>query len=79
MKKVIVVLAVVASMAIGLIGCTANNPVSNSRLECVGSVVNADTNRNEDGELFYGTNDYPEGRRAEMQAQYIALMNNGKG
>lgn len=76
MKKVIVVLAVVASMAIGLIGCTTISPVNNSRLDCVSSVVN--TNRNEDGELFYGTNDYPEGRRADMQAQYIALMN-GEG
>lgn len=78
MKKVIIVLAVVASMAIGLIGCTTISPVNNSRLDCVSSVVNTDTNRNEDGELFYGTNDYPEGRRADMQAQYIALMN-GEG
>lgn len=76
MKKVIIVLAVVASMAIGLIGCTTISPVDNSRLDCVSSVV--DTNRNADGELFYGTNDYPEGRRADMQAQYIALMN-GEG
>ncbi len=76
MKKVIIVLAVVASMAIGLIGCTTISPVNDSRLDCVSSVVN--TNRNEDGELFYGTNDYPEGRRADMQAQYIALMN-GEG
>lgn len=72
MKKIIPVMIIVAVIMLGAIGCSAHQSVANAVTNCVAV---QDDNRDVNGELFYGTNNYPEGRRAEMAEQYSALLN----
>lgn len=72
MKKLVsvIVLAIVAVIAMG---CTVENHNEDLSIDCVSTVVVEDTGRDEDGNLFYGTSNYPEGRRESMEAAYNAL------
>ena len=72
MKKLVsvIVLAIVAVIAMG---CTVENHNEALAIDCMSTVVVEDTDRDEDGNLFYGTSNYPEGRRESMEAAYNAL------
>ena len=78
MKKVIIPVAILtAILALGaVLGCTVvkGNDVSANVYE-TSVETTVDDSRDADGELYYGTSDYPEGRRAEMLAQWEALNN----
>lgn len=70
MKKLVSVI-VLALIAVIAMGCTVENHTEELSIDCV-SVIE-DTGRDEDGNLFYGTSNYPEGRRETMEAAYNAL------
>ena len=72
MKKLVSVI-VLALIAVIAMGCTVESPVEDLSIDCRSTVVVEDTGRDEDGNLFYGTSNYPEGRREAMEAAYNAL------
>lgn len=73
MKKAIISIIILIIITLGAIGCATYKPNENgSKLQADVVVATVD-NRDADGNLYYGTANYPEGRRDEMMAKWAEL------
>jgi len=77
MKRFVIPVAIITVIiALGTtLGCTitSNEEKTASAPTAIEETVSVDSNRNSDGELFYGTSDYSADRRAEMQAKWAEM------
>ena len=81
MKSIIriIITLIIAVLCLGCYAYGADEKTSvNQKANACARLVDyvSSDNRDEEGNLYYGTSDYPEGRREEMEAQY-ALLNYG--